>query len=88
MNYYSIIIDGIGGGGAGGGGGLDLHTLGCAYFKFFNNMVSPHNSHVPVGALFCINSSLFVITLISSSDYYFFRFWGRWIYINFNRWNR
>ena len=31
-------------------------------------MVSLHKSHVPVGALFLINSSLFVVTLISSSD--------------------
>jgi len=59
---------GTGGGGTGGGGGLLLHTLGCAYFRFFNNIVLPHKSHVPVGALFFISSSLFAIILISSSD--------------------
>ena len=65
---FSIIIDGVGGGGGGGAGGLDLHTLGCAYFKFFNNIVLPHKSHVPVGALFCFNSFSFDTTLTSSSD--------------------
>jgi hypothetical protein len=59
-----IVVFGVGGGGVGGGGGLLLHTLGCAYFKFFNNIVLPHKSHVPVGALFFINSSLFVLILI------------------------
>jgi hypothetical protein len=48
---FSIIIDGVGGGGTGGGGGLLLHTLGCAYFRFFNNIVFPHKSHVPVGGV-------------------------------------
>ena len=63
--------DGGGGGGA-SGGGLFLHTFGCAYFKFFNSIVLPHNLHVPVfatgsSAVCTFRESLELISSLTSS---------------------
>ena len=64
-----------GGGGGASGGGLFLHTFGCAYFKFFINMVLLHKLHVPVfaagsSALATLRSSclsIFICSKISSA---------------------
>jgi hypothetical protein len=63
----SIITDGGGGGGNVGGGGLLLHTFGWAYFRFFNNIVLPHKSQVPVATGF-FSGFVLVSTITSSSD--------------------